>query len=127
MIRKLLAAAAVSGAIALVAPSAAIAGTQSSSFTLPVGNRVCIDSPPAYSSARGQGTANPGVRFTLYRAPYAGAAFSLVTETPDNTQSWVAQVSSSTHPSLFPGVFRACARNNGTLAASVNLSLRTDS
>jgi hypothetical protein len=125
MIRKLLAAAAVSGAIALAAPSAAFAGTQSSSFTLPVGNRVCLDSPTANVSARGEGTASPGVRFTLYRAPYAGAAFSLVTETPDATQGWVAQVSSSTSPSLFPGVFRACARNNGTRAANVNLSLIT--
>ena len=125
MIRKLLAAVAVTGAIAIAAPSAAIAGTQSSSFTLPVGNRVCLDSPLAFLSARAEGTATPGVRFTLYRAPYAGAAFSLVTETPDATQGWAVQVTKSTNPTLFPGAFRACARNNGTRAASVNLSLVT--
>ncbi len=124
MIRKLVAAAAVTGSLALLAPQAASAGQVGSSFTLPAGNRVCVDdNSPAYSSARATGWASPGVKFTFLVRPLGASSFSLLAETGDNTTSFGPQVSRYTHPYAFPGNFRICARNNGSGPASVQLSI----
>ncbi|MGI8810581.1 MAG: hypothetical protein ACR2KK_22570 [Acidimicrobiales bacterium] len=114
MIKKLAAALAAAGSAVLLAPSAAMAGQNSASITLPPGNRVCVDVPtPAYINARGEGWSSRGVKFSP-------------PETGDGATAWAAEASRYVQPYYFPGTFRACARNNGTLAANVNLSLRTD-
>ena len=126
-LRTLAAAAAVAGSAALLAPSAAVAGQNSISVTLPAGNRVCVDIPaPAYFNARADGWSNRGVKYTFLVKPNGSTSFSPINETGDGATSWAAEANRYWQPWLFPGTFRACARNNGTLAASVNLTLRTD-
>jgi hypothetical protein len=127
-IRKLAAAAAIAGSAALLAPSSAMAATNGASFTLPPGNRVCVDIPaPAYFNARADGQSTRGVKFTFLVKRSGSSVYSTVHETGDGTTAWAAFTDRSYQPYNFPGVFRACARNNGTLSASVNLTLRTDS
>jgi hypothetical protein len=123
-IRKLVAAAAVAGSVALLAPQAASAGEQGSSFTLPPGNRVCLDDPSlAFYSARATGSASPGVKFTFLVRPYGAYGYTLLTETGNSVTSWGAETNRYIHPWAFPGNFRACARNNGTSSAQVFLHL----
>jgi hypothetical protein len=125
-IRKL-AAAAVAGTAVLLAPSAAIAGANSASVTLPPGNRVCVDVPaPAYFNARADGWSNRGIKYTFLVKPAGSTVFSPISETGDGATAWAAEANRYWQPYLFPGTFRACARNNGTLSANVNLTLRTD-
>lgn len=127
-IRKLAAAAAIAGSAALLAPSGAGAATNGASFTLPPGNRVCVDIPaPAYFNARADGQSTRGVKFTFLVKPSGSYAYTTVNETGDGATAWAASTDRYSRPSFFPGVFRACARNNGTLSATVNLTLRTDS
>ena len=126
-IRKLVAAAAVAGSVALLAPQAASASSQGSSFTLPPGNRVCLDDPwPAYFSARAEGQASPGVKFTFLVRPQGAYSYTLLHETGNNVTSWAAESNRYIHPWAYPGNFRACARNNGTTSAQVYLSLITN-
>jgi hypothetical protein len=126
-IRKLAAAAAVAGTAVLLAPSAAIAGANSASVTLPPGNRVCVDVPaPASFNARADGSSNRGIKYTFLVKPAGSTVFSPISETGDGATAWAAEANRYWQPYLFPGTFRACARNNGTLSANVNLSLRTD-
>lgn len=129
-IRKLAAAAAVAAVasgVAILAPSAAMAGQNSINVTLPPGNRVCVDIPtPASFDARAEGTSNRGIKYTFLVKPYGSTVYDTVNETGDGATGWSAESNRSFQPWNFPGVFRACARNNGTLAANVNLTLRTD-
>lgn len=126
-IRTVAAAAAIAGTAALVAPSAAMAGANSASVTLPPGNRVCVDIPaPAYFNARADGWSNRGIKYSFLVKPAGSTVFSPINETGDGATAWAAEANRYVQPWLFPGTFRACARNNGTLAANVNLSLRTD-
>jgi hypothetical protein len=126
-IRKLAAAAAVAGSAVLLAPSGAMAAQNSASVTLPPGNRVCVDIPtPAYFNARAQGTSSRGVKFSFLVKTAGSTVYQTINETGDGATAWAAEANRSWMPYYFPGTFRACARNNGTLAASVNLSLRTD-
>jgi hypothetical protein len=127
MIKKLVAAAALAGSIALMAPQAALAGQQSISVTLPAGNRVCLDDPTfAYSSARADGYASPGVKFTFLVQPYGQYGYTLLAESAPTTTSWAAEANSYWQPWAFPGRFRTCARNLGTQAASVTLILSSN-
>jgi hypothetical protein len=126
-IRKLAAVTAIAGSAVLLAPSAAIAGQNSISVTLPPGNRVCVDvPPPAYFNARADGWSNRGIKYTFLVKPYGSTAYTQISETGDGATAWAAETNRYIQPWFFPGSFRACARNNGTLSASVNLSLRTD-
>ena len=125
-IRKLAAAAVVAGSVALLAPQAASAST-AGSFTLPPGNRVCIDDPAlSFSSARATGQASPGVKFTFLVRPYGAYGYTLLNETGNNVTAWAAESNRYIHPWAFPGNFRACARNNGTTSAQVWLSLTSN-
>ena len=124
MIRKLVAAAAVAGSLALLAPQAASAGQVTSSFTLPAGNRVCLDDHSLSSTyARATGWASRGVKFTFLVRPFGASAYSLLAETGDNTTAFGPEVTRYTHPWAFPGNFRVCARNNGASAADVQLGI----
>ncbi len=127
MIKKLIAAAIVAGSVALLAPQAALAGTQSSSFTLPAGSRVCLDSPNlAFQNARADGWASPGVKFTFLVMPYGQYSYTPLAESPSSTTNWAAEANSYWQPWVFPGRFRTCARNLGTQAAQVSLYLTTN-
>lgn len=124
MIRKLVAAAAVAGSLALLAPTAASAGSVSSSFTLPAGNRVCLDDPSlAFQSAQAGGWADRGVKFTFLVRPLGATGYSLLAETGDKTTSFGPASNRFIHPWAYPGNFRVCARNNGSSAAQVQLSI----
>lgn len=124
MIRKLVAAAALAGSIVILAPQAASAGQVASSFTLPAGNRVCLDdSSLSYSSAQATGWASQGVKFTFLVRPFGASAFSLLGETGDNATAFGPESNRYIHPWAYPGNFRICARNNGGSAASVQLSI----
>jgi hypothetical protein len=126
-IRKLAAAAAVAGSAVLLAPSGAMAAQNSASFTLPPGNRVCVDSSvPAYFNARAEGTSTRGVKFSFLVKTAGSTVDNPINETGDGATAWAAEANRTWMPYYFPGAFRACARNNGTLAANVNLTLRTD-
>lgn len=127
-IRKLAAAAAVAGSAVLLAPSGAMAAQNSASVTLPPGSRVCVDIPtPAYINARADGFSNRGIKYTFLVKPSGAYEFTAINETGDGATAFGASTNRSFQPYYFPGTFRACARNNGTLAANVNLTLRTDS
>ena len=130
MFTKMIAAAAVAGGIALLAapqPASAEAGT--TSLTLPAGSRVCRDaSAPAYYKARGEGLANPGVKFTFLVRPSSSTVFTQLAESGSNfTTAFAAEADRTWTPWAFPGYFRVCARNLGTSASQVQLTLRTDS
>ena len=124
LVKKVIAAVAVAGGLALLAPSAAVAGSQSQSFTLPAGSRVCIDDPTlAYTSARAEGQANPGVKFTFLVKPAGSYSYQLIAESPGSVTYWAAEANRYWQPWAFPGQFRTCARNLGTSSSQVLLSL----
>jgi hypothetical protein len=123
-IRKVLAAAAVAGSVAVLAPQAASAGQVGSSFTLPAGSRVCVDDPAlSYTSAGAIGWASQGVKFTFLVRPLGSSTYALLAETGDNATSFGPQSNRFIHPWAYPGNFRVCARNNGGSAAQVQLSI----
>jgi hypothetical protein len=127
-IRKLAAAAAVAASAVLLAPSGAMAAQNGASVTLPPGNRVCVDIPTqAYTSARADGFSNRGIKYTFLVKTAGSYEFTAITETGDGATAFAASTNRSFQPYYFPGTFRACARNNGTVAANVSLTLRTDS
>jgi hypothetical protein len=126
-IRKLAAAAAIAGSAVLLVPSAASAGQNSVSVTLPPGNRVCVDVPPlAYFNARADGLSSRGIKYSFLVKRYGSTVYTPISETGDGATAWAAETNRYIQPYFFPGSFRACARNNGTLSANVNLTLRTD-
>lgn len=126
MLKKMIAAAAVAGGVALLAPQAANAASQSTSITVPPGNRVCLDSSSlAFSSARADGFANPGVKFTFLARPYGSTGFTQLSESGTSTTAYAAVADRSWMPWAFPGQFRVCARNLGTTSAQVQLYLST--
>jgi hypothetical protein len=124
----MIAAAAVAGGFALLAPQAAGAATDTASVTVPAGNRVCVDSSAsAYFKARGEGLANPGVKFTFLVRPVSQSAYTQLAESGSNTTNAFAAEANRTYtPWAFPGYFRICARNFGPGPASVQVSVRTD-
>lgn len=128
MFTKMIAAAAVAGGVALLAPQPAGAATNTTSVTVPAGNRVCLDaSAPAYTKARGEGWAQPGVKFTfLVRSP-SSFTYTQVAESGSNaTTAFAAEANRSWMPWAFPGYFRICARNFGPGSAQVQMTLRGD-
>lgn len=129
MLTKLIAAAAAAGGLALLAPQAAGATPLTSSITLPAGSRACLDaSSPASFKARGEGLANPGVKFTFLVRQVGQSTYTLLNESGSNTTTaFAAEANRTYNPSAFPGYFRVCARNFGPGPASVQLTLTTDS
>ena len=88
------------------------------------GGRVCLAPQYAANSADAQGTANPGVKFTVNWSSNGGTYYAIY-ETADFTSGFHAVFNRTYHPSYFPGYYKLCARNNGTKSANVFLNLST--
>lgn len=125
MIRKLVAATALAGTLVLLAAGTASADTKSvNGLTVPAGNRVCLDSTLSFQSAQAQGFASTStVKWTFYGRPYGTFTNQLLADV--NGPSFGVGVDRYSSFGLFPGNFRVCARNQGTSATTISMSLFT--
>ena len=91
---------------------------QGASVTISPGSTVCVQQYASYQ-VRGDGSSNRPVKFSLKKN---GVTISPV---PANTY-WAQEFRSSWGTFPGPGVYQACAFNNGTQNATIQIQLRTD-
>lgn len=104
----------------------AVAGTAlagSFSGTLSPGGRVCLSPIYATSYVDAQGTASPGARFLVLWAPTPYSSYATIYQSSDNTQGFHATFSRTFYGSYFPGYFKLCARNTGTVSSRITMDL----
>lgn len=92
---------------------------QGASVSITPGSTVCVQQYASYQ-VRGDGWANRPVKFSLKRNGVT------VNPVPAST-SWAQEYRTSYGTFPGPGVYQACAFNNGTQTATIQLQLRTDS
>lgn len=117
MLKKILATTGLAAGLALLAPSAAFAGTVEQYVNVNPGATVCIrDSSVAYSTARGEGNVVTGhaVRFTF-------GSYTTLYDTYSPVNSFAAQASPQLYPGSFPGRFQVCAINQSLKPSYVRL------
>ena len=102
---------------------AAHAAGTSTSVIVARSSRVCLNPIYASSSVEAQGTASPGVKFTVNWSPNGGT-YTDIYATGDYSQGFRAIFSTSFGNFPGPGYFKLCARNfSTTQSANVNMSI----
>ncbi len=117
MLKKLLAATALTAGLAVVAPAAAFADTGNQYFNLNPGATACVrDTTVSYSSAHAEGTVLSGhpVRFTVQSS-------ATVYDTYSPVSAFAYDATPFTAPGAFPGRFQVCATNQSLKTSSVRL------
>ena len=105
--------------IATLGLASAASAQQSASLTITPGSTVCVQQYASYQ-VRGDGWANRPVKFSLKKN---GVTISPVPA----TTLWMQEFRTSYGTFPGPGVYQACAFNNGTQTATIQIQLRTDS
>lgn len=129
--QKLLAAAVVVlAAGAVLAGAAPLASSITGVVDVAPGQRRCVDfSTTAMSNASMDAFVVSGhkVKFIFLGKPAGAGEFIEIGDSgPDPVSSYSRMITSQTHPSFFPGVFRACARNPSLKPSTVSLTLTLD-
>jgi hypothetical protein len=97
---------------------------------VPAGQRRCIDlSTKASNNASVEGFVTSGhkVKFVFLGKPDGASQFIEVGNSgPDPVSSYAQTITAQTHPSFFPGVFRACVRNPSQKPSTVSLTITVD-
>jgi hypothetical protein len=119
--RKSFRLAALSGLLALAISGSALA--DSANLIVSPGSRVCLNPIYATQHVDAQGTASPGVRFTVHRSA-DNYNYTTIYQTSDFSQGFRAIFDRSYNPGYFPGYFKLCARNvSTTQSANVSMSI----
>jgi hypothetical protein len=129
--RKLVAAGAIAGGLAILAPTAGIAAPVNGIIDVPAGQRRCIDNPQiGYRNASVTDFVVSGhrVKFVFLAKPLNAAGFTEVGNSgTDPVSSYASYITPASHPWAFPGVFRTCANNMSDKPSRVSLTVSVDS
>lgn len=129
--RKLPAAVAVVLVAATVAAAASLfTDTVTGTVNPPPGDRRCIDLPTralTNASINDFVTTGHKVKFVFLGKPDGASEFIEISNSgPDPVSSYARTITSQTNPSLFPGVFRTCARNPSDKPSTDSLTITVD-